>query len=227
LRFAIAGFVSILALAPTDAGYAQATHPVSQPAQSTQSTDSTDEPLRLYAVHVKDLYGVYLGNGLIITAAHVVGPVKTVSVRVAGLNLSANVIKQGSFERDDLSLLAVDEQKLPLGLRMRRMPLCERPPFVGQPVIVAIPGKTARSRIMSPRLLPPDIRKKFPTVISDVATTGNSGSGVFDAGRKCLLGVMSRKFQARRDPAGKPHDLAKYFVPASAIRAFLPADQRF
>ena len=30
-------------------------------------------------------------------------------------------------------------------------------------------------------------------MISDVATTGNSGSGVFDAGNKCLLGIMSRK----------------------------------
>jgi hypothetical protein len=34
-------------------------------------------------------------------------------------------------------------------------------------------------------------------VISDVATTGNSGSGVFDAGQKCLLGIMSRKITVR------------------------------
>jgi hypothetical protein len=36
-------------------------------------------------------------------------------------------------------------------------------------------------------------------VISDVATTGNSGSGVFDAGSKCLLGIVSRKLFVRRD----------------------------
>jgi hypothetical protein len=42
-------------------------------------------------------------------------------------------------------------------------------------------------------MLPFSIPRKFSTLISDVATTGNSGSGVFDAGNKCLLGIMSRK----------------------------------
>jgi hypothetical protein len=78
----------------------------------------------------------------------------------------------------DLTPLSVDQQKLPVSLRMRRMPLCEKPPWTGEPVIVAVPEGTARSRIMSPQLLPRDVRWRFPTVISDVATTGNSGSGV-------------------------------------------------
>ena len=68
-------------------------------------------------------------------------------------------------------------------------------PWPGEPVIVAIPESTARSHIMSPQFLPPELRAKFGTVISDVASTGNSGSGVFDASRKCLLGIMSRKIQ--------------------------------
>jgi hypothetical protein len=33
--------------------------------------------------------------------------------------------------------------------------------------------------------------KKISTLISDVATSRNSGSGVFDAGNKCLLGIVS------------------------------------
>ena len=99
----------------------------------------------------------------------------------------------------DLTLLSIDEQKLPIYLQMRRMPLCENRPWPGEPVIVAIPEGTARSHIMSPALLPSDVRKRFSTVISDVATTGNSGSGVFDAGQKCLLGIMSRKiFEAKQ-----------------------------
>ena len=138
-------------------------------------------------------------------------------------------IKEGSFERVDLTLLSVDEQKLPVSLRMRRMPLCEKPPWVGEPVIVAIPEGTARSRIMSPQLLPLNVRMKFSTVIPDVATTG-TGSGVFDAGQKCLLGIMSRKITARPsngDTEGEPKDIAKYFVPASVIRAFIPTQDRF
>jgi hypothetical protein len=56
----------------------------------------------------------------------------------------------------------------------------------------------------------------------DCATTRNSGSGVFDAGRKCLLGIMSRKISVRAnsaDAAGEEKDIAKNFVPASTASA--------
>ena len=97
---------------------------------------STDDSLRIYAVNIIHDppqpwtgYGVYLGNGLVITAAHVVGAAAQTNpgVRIAGMDLPAHAIKEGSFEREDLTLLSVDEQKLPVSLRMRRMPLCERP----------------------------------------------------------------------------------------------------
>jgi S1-C subfamily serine protease len=197
---------------------------------------STDDSLRIYAVNILHDppqpwtgYGIYLGKGLVITAAHVVGSAAHTnpSVRVAGMDLPAKAIKEG--EREDLTLLSIDEQKLPVSLRMRRMPLCESAPWPGEPVIVAVPEGTARSRIMSPQLLSPDMRKKFPTVISDVATTGNSGSGVFDAGSKCLLGIMSAKIYVRpsAETGGEQRDIAKYFVPASTIRAFIPTKYRF
>jgi hypothetical protein len=57
-------------------------------------------------------------------------------------------------------------------------------------------------------------------LIADVASTGNSGSGVFDQTRKCLLGIMSRKF------VSDGRDIAKYFVPANEIREFLPVELR-
>ena len=130
----------------------------------------------------------------------------------------------------DLTLLSIDERKLPIYLQMRRLSLCENQPWPGEPVIVAVPEGTARSHVMLPALLPANVQKKFSTVISDVATTGNSGSGVFDAGQKCLLGIMSRKITVRPNTAtGKAEekDIAKYFVPASTIRAFIPAEYRF
>jgi S1-C subfamily serine protease len=193
---------------------------------------ATDDSLRVYAVNIGTSYGVYLGKGLVITAAHVIGSASRskLSVRIAGLDLAANVIKEGAFERVDLALLSVGEEKLPISLQMRRMPVCENAPWVGEPVIVAVPEGTARSHIMSPWLLPPAYRTRFSTVISDVATTGNSGSGVFDAGQKCLLGIMSRKIYARTNSADaetEQKDIAKYFVPASTIRAFIPTEYRF
>jgi S1-C subfamily serine protease len=201
---------------------------------------STDDSLRIYAV---DIWqdppqswgrgrGVFLGKGLVLTAAHVVGSVAHTKPRVliAGMELPATAIREGNFERVDLTLLSVDEQKLPVYLRMRRMPLCENRPWPGEPVIVAIPEGTARSHIMLPSLLPAKYQKRFSTVIRDVATTGNSGSGVFDAGQKCLLGIISLKiYQSPSSgaPESEQKDIAKYFVPASIIRAFIPAEYRF
>jgi hypothetical protein len=195
-------------------------------ASAQVEVDPADDSLRIYAVHVgAGLYGVYFGHGLIITAAHVVSSAYP-PVRIAGLNLSAKVVKLSPLEQLDLALLSVDEQKLPVSLRLRRMPLCQKPPYVAEQVIVAIPESIAPSHIVSPLSIPPDVRQRFSTAIKDVATTGNSGSGVFDASRKCLLGIISRKLMVKV-AGGETKDIAKYFVPTPIIRAFLPSEYRF
>ena len=202
--------------------------------------DSADDSLRLYAV---DIWhdppqswgpgrGVYLGNGLVLTAAHVVGSAARTrpSVRIAGMDLPAKAIMEGNVERVDLTLLSINEQKLPIYLQMRRMPLCEKNPWPGEPVIVAVPEETARSHVMSPLSLPVRVQRKFSTLISDVGATENSGSGVFDEENKCLLGIISRKFSVRinsGDAESQEKDIAKYFVPASTVRAFIPTAYRF
>jgi hypothetical protein len=147
-----------------------------------------------------------------------------------GMDLPAKAVKEGNFENVDLTLLSIDGQKLPIYLQMRRMPLCEKNPWPREPVIVAIPEETARSRIISPLALPFSVPRKFSTLISDVARSRNSGSGVFDAGNKCLLGIVSRKFFVRPnsgDAEGEEKDIAKYFVPTSTIRIFIPSEYRF
>jgi hypothetical protein len=110
-------------------GYAHA-----QPANHAQTTDDS---LRLYAVNIVQEppqpwtgYGIYLGKGLVITAAHVVGHASQTkpSVRIADMTLPATAIRESPYETLDLTLLSIDEQKLPIYLRMRRMPLCEKAP---------------------------------------------------------------------------------------------------
>jgi hypothetical protein len=207
------------------------------PTRARTEVDPTDDALRIYAVHVVShpeppwpLYGIYLGRGLIITAAHVVDRWKPTSIRFADQELPATTVKAGTFEKEDLTLLSVDEGLLPIKLRLRRMPLCQMSSWPGEQVVVAIPEGTARSKILTPYALPRDVRYRFPTVIKDVATTGNSGSGVFDVGRKCLLGIMSRKIQVRAnpfDPKSEMKDLAKYFVPAKTIAEFIPSEYHF
>lgn len=165
--------------------------------------------------------GVYLGSGMIITAAHIVNPTAELSVNLGGVNIPAKILKQGVFEDVDLSLISIDQEKVPPRVTISRMPICEAPPWPGDPVIVVDTTNASRSHIASPQMLHFTIRNKFSTLISDVATTGNSGSGVFDPNHKCLLGIMSRKFT--REVGGKTQDVAKYFVPADEIRAFIAA----
>ena len=164
---------------------------------------------------------VYLRKGLVLTAAHVVSVDAKMSVQIAGVTLPAKILKQGLLEDVDLSLLAIDEEKFPSRLALPEMRLCTAPPWPGDPVIVVDGNGATRSHIISPHILHFIWRSKFSTLIADVATTGNSGSGVFDPDRKCLHGIMSRKFMAD----GK--DIAKYFVPATEIREFLPPEFRY
>lgn len=196
--------------------------------------DGIDDSLLAYAVNVHRTpiqtwpgYGIYLGKGLFITAAHVVGRawLTRPKVVIAGREYPTQVIKEGSFDGTDLTLLSIEENLLPLRLRLRRNTLCKESPWPGEQVVTVVPEGVVRSHIMAPERLPADVRK-FSTVIADVARTGNSGSGVFDAQKRCLLGIMSRKIsQSRiRPDTGKTEtrDIAKYFVPASQIAAFLP-----
>jgi hypothetical protein len=200
---------------------------------------SVDADLKAFAVHINRTprqpwpgYGIYLGNGLILTASHVPGTfaVTKPHVVIAGQDLAAGLVKEGSVENVDLTLLSIDATKLPVALQMRRMPICQRPPYPGEAVVVAIPEGTARSRILPRQAIPAEVRGRFDTAIADVATTGNSGSGVFDAANLCLLGIMSRKISVtlRSSKPGaqatETRDIAKYFVPASVIKDFIPAN---
>ena len=189
-----------------------------------------DNSLSLYTVRVGVGHGVYLGSGIVITAAHVAG--LEPRVVIAGADLPATVIKRGDVDDVDLTLFSVEEHKLPADLRLRHMRLCQKPPGTGDPVIVAIPDGVARSYVMAKYLLPPNIPEKFRTVIRNVEL-GNSGSGVFDANEKCLLGIISRKItitqfkQVDGHEVSEPLDIAKYFVPASEIAQFIPPEVRY
>jgi S1-C subfamily serine protease len=209
-------------------------------APSRSLAQSSALELLPYAVHVDRSpkqswpgYGVYLGDGYVLTAAHVVGHAAETQPRVIvdGRAFPTEVVLEGTFETNDLTLLRVDPGILPGRLQLRRLELCRAPPAPGESVIVATPEGTAGSHVLSPQQLPPNVRTAFSTVIADVATTGNSGSGVFDAWNGCLLGIVSRKIEATWRSATSTRamrsDVAKYFVPATVIRSFLPRAAQF
>src|SRR5260370_40670860 len=148
---------------------------------------------------------------------------------IAGQTAVATVVKERPYEQLALALLEIDEEGLPLRLRFRSIPLCQGQPWPGEEVVSLSGQGPVRSRVLSPKGLPAAV-KKFSTVIRDVASTGNSGSGVFDAQRKCLLGIMSRKISQvgvqKATGTKTTLDIAKYFVQASIIANFMQAQLR-
>ena len=210
-------------------------------AEEASTGSPSDDDLRIYAVHVNRTprqswpgYGMYLGNGLVITAYHVPGRFADTRPRVVigGVDRPTALVKEGSFDGVDLTLLSVDASALPVRMRMRRLPLCDNGPFPGEGVVVVTPESAARSRVLPPSAVPRELRDRFDTVIGDVATTGNSGSGVLDARKSCLLGVITRKITVggltgRPGVPARTKDIAKYFVPLKDIRAFIPPSVAF
>jgi len=206
------------------------------------SPESTDESLRIYGVNVvhtppfKSMYiayGIYLGDGAVLTAAHTLGKLSGYTnprVLIAGQDLPAKVVKEGSVEKNDLALVSVDQERLPISLRMRRNPQCKDPLRLGTNVVVVYPERIAHSRVISPMLIPADLRSKFNTLIDESQV---SGSGVFDAGRKCLLGIMSRritKFAYQNENGlltSRENGYAGYFVPVFRSSPFIPQQFRF
>src|ERR1700730_4880261 len=128
-----------------------------------------DDSLSIYAVGVNGGAGVYLGNGLVLSVAHVVGGgiVTKPTIAIAGQKLSATVVKESPFEQLDLALLEFDESRLPVSLRLRRIALCQGKPWPGEEVISLSGQGPTRSHILSPLALPRETRR-FATVIRDV-----------------------------------------------------------
>ncbi len=215
---------------------------LSRSSASPSPAQEPEDALRVYAVNVVKTppletqfvgYGIYLGQGIIITAAHVVGHWPSLThptVRIAGQNFPTKILKEGSFQQTDLALLAVDVTKLPSSLQLRRNPLCKDAPRVGMEVIDVLPQRVSRTRVISAMSIAPEFWHRFATLID---TPQDSGSGLFDPERRCLLGIVSAKVMKYsyqltvRGVTAKPNGFAGYFVPASQILTFIPQDLHF
>jgi hypothetical protein len=206
---------------------------------------NTDDELRAFAAGVVKArpfvwpfsgYGVYLGQNAFITAAHVVGHWPLFSdptIAIADREISAKVIKKGSFPELDLALLVAEDFVLPVNLGLRRNPLCKTIPTAGASVIVVSPERAERSQVISAAAIAPRNRGHFRSLINEPHV---SGSAIFDPERKCLLGIMSAavmKLDDFRTAPPRPQiglrldRSAGYFVPAPAITSFIPARLRF
>ena len=195
---------------------------------------------KFYAVHIdrtpKQSWignGVYLGRGIVITAAHVAGLGfwRRPRVEIGGNELPTVVIKDGHFHGVDLTLLGVEERDLPVSIGLRRMPFCPKPSYDGEPVVVVTPEGATLSHVIPPALLPRNLSVEHRTAITYVAGSGTSGAGVFDANKKCLLGIITQKLTVNgikqyNGAASKQRDVALYFEPVFEITDFMPSTVR-
>ena len=199
-------------------------------ASCSRSGDTEDDFLRSSAVMIVHRgEGVYLGNGLVLTAAHVAGDKTGEKLTLRfdnGTELPATLIKGGNFEQVDLTVLLIDVSETSEDIRSRHMALCKDRPWPEDAVVVVTSKGTSRSKIIAPAELTPDFRGRV--LIAAVDTDGKSGSGVFDPRNRCLLGILSAKILVR--PYGVPKlgekALGTYFVPAETIESFIPSEYR-
>jgi hypothetical protein len=207
-----------------------------------QTPQTLDADLSVYGVRVVKTpplgkqftgYGVYIGDGKVLTAAHVIGNWPAITrprVQGAEFDLPAKVEKIGTTDSIDLALLSLDQSQLPVSLGLRRNPLCKIPAPPGVAAVVVYPERTATTHTLSPQFIAPKYRAKFASLITEPQS---SGSGVFLPAHRCLLGIISMKIPkfAYRRQSGKilasKAGWAGYYVPATTIRAFLPPELQY
>jgi hypothetical protein len=173
--------------------------------------------------------GVYLGDGRVLTAAHVLGrgPAgRPVTVLVAGLRLPAVIRREGDLDGIDASLITLDPAALPPERRaLPPLALCPRLPPVGTTVTVATPTRSFAPRLLPATLLPGPLAARMPTLVEEV--DANSGSPVFDPVAFCLLGLISQRIEGTvhapgpDGPQAERRGLARAFVAADRLAEFL------
>ena len=195
---------------------------------------SVDDNFKFYAATISQSLlfrssyrgeGVYLGQGKVLTAAHVIhstifGPI---GVSLAGQTVSATPLRNGAAQHIDLALLSIDEMTLPDSVRLRRNALCRAEPKAGMDAVIVSSGESVSSHVISPAAIGAELRAQYQTLI---AMPGRSGSGLYDPAHKCLLGIMSAKMEKytaslNNSPRRIADGYAGFFVPVSAITSFL------
>jgi hypothetical protein len=168
-------------------------------------------------VHFSQGSGVYLGDGLVLTAAHVVAVDRTnpvSSVILDGWKTEARlvVIAQGGL---DLALLKIDPAELSRQRReMKRVETCATNTTANQPVVVAALGTVSLSKTIGFPINAPALKGDWTNILATGYTHGASGGGVFDAAKGCLAGIIVIEATA-------PGVELTQFVPAPDIAAFL------
>ena len=168
-------------------------------------------------VHFLHGSGVFLGGGMVLTAAHV--------VKINPQDPGATVIMDGwktaarvaaiAPNGLDLALLKIDPSEISAQRRMLSpVHLCSPPIGANQPVIVASEGQISFSVTI------PVNTGQGITRLGTGYPHGASGGGIFDASKGCLAGIIIIADSGTL--SGQDIKLTE-FIPATQIAPFLAA----
>ena len=170
-------------------------------------------------VHFAQGSGVFLGGGLILTAAHVVeiNPQNpAVTVVMDGWRTQAGIAAR-TIGGLDLALLKIDPAELSAQRRaLNPVQLCSAPTVANQPVVVAALGTVSLSKTIATTIKTQALTGDWTDILATGYGHGASGGGVFDAQKGCLIGIIVIEATA-------PGIELTQFVPAAKIAPFLAA----
>ncbi|MDR3438048.1 serine protease [Telmatospirillum sp.] len=197
--------------------------------RSPQSLSPADVGVRVEkpagdGTHFSQGSGVFIGRGLVLTAAHVVkvDPANTkVTVLLDGWRLDGTLVFDGQRENVDLALILLPPEVLSEKRRTQaQVPVCAANPGPNQPVAVASMG-TVTNAATIPTAITSDLQTgTWTNLLSTGFHQGNSGGGVFNPQQGCLWGILNMEMSGPSQTNGQLIDLTA-FVPASKITPFL------
>jgi hypothetical protein len=183
-------------------------------------------------VHFSQGSGVFLGNGLVLTAEHVVkyDPAHSaVTVLVDGVRTPGTIVFDGTKEGIDLALVKLGAEVLSVK-RLAQTPVhvCEHNPAPSQKVVVAASGAVSDAATIPSPIASQDGTyittgaggETWTNILSTGYHPGNSGGGVFDPAHLCLWGILSFELGGKLGGNGPAVDFTA-FVPATRIAPFL------
>jgi len=168
-------------------------------------------------VHFSQGSGVYLGNGLVLTAAHVVkvdpaNPISSVIMDGWKTDAKLVAIGQGAV---DLALLKIEPGEVSRQRHdMKPLDICTLGTTPNQPVVVAALGSISLSKTVGAPIRSAALNGDWSDILATGYGHGASGGGLFDAAKGCLAGIIIIEATA-------PGIELTQFVPAPEIAVFL------
>jgi hypothetical protein len=168
-------------------------------------------------VHFAEGSGVFIGGGLVLTAAHVVqfnARDPKVTVAMDGWRTDGQVVATAPAGLD-LALVKIAPGELSSQRRdLHPVELCAMATAPNQPVVVAAQGAVTLSKTVGEPIRSSTLNGDWTTILATGYSHGASGGGVFDALKGCLAGIIVI------EAVGAGVELTE-FVPAARIAPFL------